>query len=252
MDKTSLDFPSVLCAERRDLLNRFRQTRFESLIKDIDHTQVVPFATYSPWLNDEAFCRAFESVKANTLVDVYRCYELYRLARQTRQVAGEIVEVGVWRGSTAAPIAQASPQKVVHLFDTFAGVAKNDSERDTLYSGGEHADTDEQIVNDLFGKLGQRCEIHPGVFPDDTFSCLPARVSFAHIDVDSYGSVKESFAAIWPNVQQNGIVVFDDYGFFGCEGATQAVNEIVALHANDLFIHNLNGHALLARQTRSK
>ncbi|WP_207004604.1 TylF/MycF/NovP-related O-methyltransferase [Trinickia mobilis] len=251
MDKTSPDFLSVLRAERRDLLNRFRQTRFESLIKNIDHTQVIPFATYSPWLSDETFCRAFESIKANTLVDTYRCYELYRLAQQTGHVAGDIVEVGVWRGGTAALIAQASPEKVVHLFDTFTGVAKNDSARDTLYSGGEHADTNEQIVKDLFSKVGRRCEIHRGIFPDDTLSRLPANVCFAHIDVDTYSSVKQSFGAIWPRVQRNGIVVFDDYGFFGCEGATQAVNEIVVTHANELFIHNLNGHALLVRQTES-
>lgn len=249
MDKTSPEFLSVLRAERRDLLNRFRQTRFESLVKGIGHAQVIPFSTYSPWLTDEAFCHAFESIKANTLVDIYRCYELYRLTQQTRHVAGDLVEVGVWRGGTAALIALASSEKVMHLFDTFTGVVKNDSERDTLYSGGEHADTDEQIVNNLFSNVGRRCEIHRGIFPDDTLSHLPQKVCLAHIDVDTYGSVMQSFDAIWPRVQRNGVVVFDDYGFFGCEGATQAVNAIVATHPNELFVHNLNGHGLLVRQT---
>lgn len=251
MDNTSPDFLRVLRAERRDLLNRMRQTRFESLKQGCSHSQVIPFATYSPWLDDEAFASAFEIVKDCTMVDIYRCYELYRLSRQTGNVAGEIVEVGVWRGGTAALMAHASPRKTLHLFDTFSGVAKHDPRFDTLYSGGEHADTDEDTVKNLFEKIGASCEIHRGVFPDDTLAFLPDRICLAHIDVDTYQSVKGSFAAIWPKVQPNGLVVFDDYAVFGCEGATQAVNEIVANHHDGLFIHNLNGHALLIKHSRA-
>jgi O-methyltransferase len=250
MDKTSPDFLSVLRAERRDLLNRMRQTRFESLREGCSHSQVIPFATYSPWLDDKAFSDAFDLARSCTMVDIYRCYELYQLARQTRHLGGAIVEVGVWRGGTAALMAQASPGKPVHLFDTFAGVAKGDPAFDTFYSGGEHADTSENIVKDLFERIGATCRIHRGIFPDDTLASLPDSVSLAHIDVDTYHSVKQSFESIWTRVQTNGIVVFDDYGVFGCEGASQAVNEIVASHPEGLFVHNLNGHALLIRQTR--
>jgi O-methyltransferase len=97
MDKTSPDFLRVLRAERRDLLNRMRQTRFESLREGCSHSQVIPFATYSPWLDDDAFSAIFETVKAFTMVDIYRCYELHRLARQCRHVAGDIVEIGAQR-----------------------------------------------------------------------------------------------------------------------------------------------------------
>lgn len=248
MDKTSPDFLAVLRGERRDLLNRMRQTRFESLKEGRSHSQIIPFATYSPWLDDVAFSACFDSVKSCTMVDIYRCYELYQLARQTRHLAGDIVEIGVWRGGTAALMAHASPAKAVHLFDTFSGVAKGDPAFDTFYSGGEHADTNERIVEALFEKIGATCEIHRGIFPDDTLSCLPARISLAHIDVDTYHSVKQSFEALWPNVETNGIVVFDDFAIFGCEGANQAVHEIVESHRDGLFIHNLNGHALLIKQ----
>lgn len=248
MEKTSPDFLAVLRTERRDLLNRMRQTRFESLREGCSHSQVIPFATFSPWLDDEAFSAIYEIVKPFTMVDIYRCYELYSLARQCRRVAGEIVEVGVWRGGTGALMAHALNNRPVHLFDTFSGVVKHDAEFDTLYSGGEHADTDEDIVRSLFAKANVECRIHRGIFPDDTLQGLPASICLAHIDVDTYRSVKESFAQIWPRVQPGGMVVFDDFAVFGCEGANQAVNEIVAAHDDGLFIHNLNGHALLVKQ----
>ena len=248
MENTSPDFLRVLRAERRDLLNRMRQTRFESLKEGCSYSQVIPFASYSPWLDDEIFMATFDTVKASTMVDIYRCYELYRLARQTRGVAGDIVEIGVWRGGTAALMARALPGKMVHLFDTFSGVAKHDPDFDTLYVGGEHADTTENIVRDLFGMISAKCQIHRGIFPDDTLSSLPKEICFAHIDVDTYQSVKQSFLSIWPRVRPNGIVVFDDYGIFGCEGAMQAVNEILEIVDDGLFIHNLNGHALLVKR----
>ncbi len=248
MEKTSPDFLRVLRTERQDLLNRMRQTRFESLKAGCSHSQIIPFATYSPWLDDEGFKTVYEIAKACTMVDIYRCYELYRLAQQCRNVAGDIVEIGVWRGGTAALMARALPEKAAHLFDTFTGVAKQDARFDTFYSGGEHADTDERIVTDLFAAVGAKAHIHRGIFPDDTLAALPAKVCIAHIDVDTYQSVKQSFESIWPNVQTNGVVVFDDYAIFGCEGANQAINEIVASVHNGLFVHNLNGHALLIKQ----
>jgi O-methyltransferase len=48
-------------------------------------------------------------------------------------------------------------------------------------------------------------------------------------------------------VRPGGVVVFDDYGFWGCEGVTQAVHEIRAGLEHALLVHNLNGHAVLVR-----
>lgn len=246
-DASSASFLETLRSERRDLLNRLRQTRFSTLKPGFSQSQIVPFATYSPWLDDAAFAAVYERIRDATLVDVYRCYELHALAVQMRRVPGDMVEVGVWRGGTAALLASAAPEKTLHLFDTFAGVAKADHDRDTLYAGGEHADTDPGVVTRLFAGLGLAATIRVGLFPDDTARFLPERIALAHIDVDTYGSARESFAAIWPRVPPNGIVVFDDYGFFGCEGVTQAVNEIRTEVAEALFVYNANGHGLVIK-----
>jgi O-methyltransferase len=75
-----------------------------------------------------------------------------------------------------------------------------------------------------------------GIFPDDTLQSLPASICLAHIDVDTYRSVKESFAQIWPRVQLGVWSYSMTLPYFGCEGANQAVNEIVAAHDDGLFI----------------
>ena len=43
---------------------------------EIVHIRVVPNATYSTWRNDEAFGDCYNVIKDNTLVDVFRCFEL--------------------------------------------------------------------------------------------------------------------------------------------------------------------------------
>lgn len=242
------NFLDILRSERRDVIDRLRKTRFSTLKTGYSHYQVIPYASYSPWFDDSEFMAVFETVRAHTLVDIYRCYELYSLAKQVQRLQGELIEIGVWRGGTAALIASALPGRAIHLFDTFVGVPKADKNFDTLYSGGEHADTDEKRVRHLFDAMSLTCRINPGVFPEDTLQHLPECISLAHIDVDTYISAKDSFAAIWPRILPAGMVIFDDYGFFGCEGVTQLVNEISSSTDDALFVHNLNGHALLIKK----
>ena len=43
-----------------------------------------------------------------------------------------------------------------------------------------------------------------------------------------------------------GIVVYDDYGFKGCDGITTHVNEQIQLQ-DRFVIHNLNGHAIIIK-----
>jgi len=243
-DDTFLD---ILRKERRDILDRLRETRFTCLRPGISHAQIISFASYSPWLDDIDFSEIFKAISESTLVDIYRCYELYTLARQLAYLPGEIVEVGVWRGGTAALLAKAVPGKIIHLYDTFSGVVKAKKEFDTIYTGGEHADTGEYLVRNLFKSLDLPCQIHVGVFPEDTDGALPETVSLAHIDVDTYQSALDSFLTIWPRLSINGMMIFDDYGFFGCEGVTQAVQEVLASTRNALFIYNLNGHGILTK-----
>jgi O-methyltransferase len=247
-EPSSDSFLGILRAERRDLLDRLRQTRFSTLKEGYTQAQIIPYASYSPWLDDEPFLALYQHVKDCTLVDIYRCYELYLLARQMRSVQGDIVEIGVWRGGTAALMAAAARDKPIHLFDTFTGVAKADKNYDTLYSGGEHADTERNLVDRLFESMDLRCTVSVGIFPEDTGSALPASICLAHIDVDTYASARDAFLAIWPSVRVNGVVVFDDYGFFGCEGVAQVVNEINTNINDALFVYNVNGHALMIKQ----
>lgn len=67
---------------------------------------------------------AYATIKDFTLVDRERCYELWDLAKQSININGVILKVGVWRGGTGCLLAMAAPTKLVYLSDTFDGVVK--------------------------------------------------------------------------------------------------------------------------------
>ena len=212
----------------------------------IRHAEVFPAATYSPWLADEEFKDIHALIRSNTLVDIYRCYELWQLIAETAKFPdGDVIEIGVWRGGTGALIARRCKRlgidNPVHLCDTFKGVVKAGL-RDTVYSGGEHSDTSKGAVLRLIRSLNlDQVNILQGIFPEDSgYLIADRRFRFCHIDVDVYDSARDILDWLWPRLVPGGIVVYDDYGFHSCVGITRLVNEERA--KNDrLVIHNLNG-----------
>ncbi len=214
-----------------------------------------PSANYAPWLGDKAFMNIYNQIKSNTLVDIYRCYELWQLVQQAHSlnIAAAILEVGVWRGGTAGIMAQQlsnlNSTATLYLADTFTGVAKAGA-NDSFYTGGEHNDTSQQIVEDLLKNKSQypHYAILKGIFPEDTENKIPLTEIFGlcHIDVDVYDSAKDILEWVWNRLIPGGMVVFDDYGFHSCTGVTKLVNEY-RNRSDRQIIHNLNGHAIMIK-----
>jgi len=223
-----------------------------ALAIDREYDVITPRATYSPWNKNGSFRQIYELIQDSTMVDVYRCFELWNLVEQSAKLSkGHLIEVGVWRGGTGALIAKQAKNcgvsDTVYLCDTFSGVVKAGT-KDSRYKGGEHSDTTRTVVGDLLRSCGlSNVHILQGIFPDET-GCQVSehQFRFCHIDVDVYQSAKEILDWIWPRMVQGGIIVYDDYGFKCCDGITKHVEEHSSLK-DRLFIHNLNGHGIMLK-----
>jgi O-methyltransferase len=206
----------------------------------------------APWATDDGFLAVWEKVRHNTLVDIFRCYELYQTVRQIAPVFGDIVEVGVWRGGTGAVLASAASRwkgdARVWLCDTFAGVVKAGS-FDSAYRGGEHADASDTAVENLLRAMGlENTSVLKGIFPDDTAAAIAGRqIALLHVDVDAYQSAADVVAWAAPYMASGAVIIFDDYGFSTCKGITRFVDELRA-DGQWLWFYNLNGHAILIKK----
>jgi O-methyltransferase len=216
------------------------------------HAMAYPVSTYAPWQVDDEFARVYQAVRRNTFVDVWRCHELWSLVGELRDVAGSILEVGVWRGGTgtlmAARAAALGIEDPVYLCDTWSGVVKTGAV-DTYYHDGKHDDASPELVERLAGQLGlSNVELLQGVFPDETGDRIADRTfRLCHCDVDVYQSAKDVLEWVWSRLSPGGVVAFDDYGFPACPGVTKLVDE-QRMHADRLVVHNLNGHGLLVKR----
>ncbi len=221
----------------------------------LGHEVIVAKASYSPWLRDKEFRSLHRPLKSHTLVDEFRCYELWYLLKQL-DIPGDVLEVGTWRGGTGLLMAACERHMqrstTVYLADTFKGVVKA-GVRDSYYAGGEHADATEQDVKDKASELRlSNFSLLKGVFPDDTGDQVSERrFKLCHIDVDVYDSARGVFEWVWPRLEPGGLVIFDDYGFPGCNGITELVEELKE-ESGRLAFHNLNGHAIIIKQTGSE
>jgi O-methyltransferase len=216
------------------------------------HEMAYPISTYAPWQSDQDFRRVYDQVRKNTLVDVWRLYELWSVVGELADVPGGILEVGVWRGGSGALMAARAAalgiEDPVYLCDTWDGVVKT-GEVDTYYRDGKHDDTSLGIVEKLLADMRlDRVECLQGIFPDDTGDKVADQTfRLCHIDVDVYQSAKDVLDWVWPRLSPQGMVVFDDYGFPACPGITQFVDE-QRMQADRLVLHNINGHGLIVKR----
>ena len=87
----------------------------------------------------------------------------------------------------------------------------------------------------------------PGIFPDETSRMITAKeFRLCHIDVDVYQSAKDAVEWLWPKLVVGGLIIFDDYGWEGCDGVTKFVNEEKGKQ-DRLIFYNLNGHAIMIK-----
>jgi O-methyltransferase len=238
------------------LFDRLPSSRLQRLItiaglSDLKYGGIFTRSSYTPWKGDADFQRVFSVIRSNTLVDEYRCYELWTLCGQLDPLEpGDILEIGVWRGGTGCLLAARSKGSggTVFLCDTFSGVVKS-GDQDSGYIGGEHADASKAMVLELAARMSlPNVEVLQGVFPDATGNRIGGRrFRFCHIDVDVYESAAQSFAWVWPRLVPGGVVVFDDYGFYSCGGVTRFVEQMRGGH-DRVVLYNINGHAIVIKR----
>ena len=238
---TENDAPAV-----NDERIRLKQQGYALL--EYDNGPVHSYPYDAPWLTDATFSRLYDQIRNNTLVDRVRCYSLYLIVQQIRNVPGDILEVGTWRGGTAGLLATLEPARTIFAADTFRGVVKSSAWEH--YQDQAHDDTSEELVRTFLETdlALTNCRILTGIFPEDTGSQIHGRqLALVYLDVDVYQSTKDAFEYVWDQLSVHGIVVFDDYGMINaCEGISRFVSEIQG-DDDKLFISNLNGQAYIVK-----
>jgi O-methyltransferase len=175
-----------------------------------------------------------------------------------RDIEGDFVECGVWRGGNALAAAEIfklyKSKRDVWLFDTFKGMTAP-TDLDIRASDGQPARTRYVIdqrethndwcyaslddVRKSFTNRGLESNIH--FIQGDVCetlnsdqSKLPARISVLRLDTDWYESTKKELEVLYPKLTPGGCLIIDDYGHWS--GSKKATDEYFEKNRNRPFL----------------
>lgn len=186
-------------------------------------------------------------VKPYTMTSVERVVALCQAIAhvETEDIAGDIVECGVWKGGSVMAAALAllaldSTQRQIYLYDTFAGMTKP-GECDIDWQGRSAHD----FLRDSSGtgdQIRAECPLHevkqtlmqtrypwekfvfvPGPVEETIPRILPERIALLRLDTDWHRSTRHELEYLFPRLAPGGILIVDDYGHW--QGAKKAVDE---------------------------
>jgi hypothetical protein len=144
-------------------------------------------------------------------------------------VPGDFVELGVYKGNSAAILAALGRGKERHtyLFDTFSGFDARDLRGMDTGRGAQFADTSLAAVQELVG--ADDVTYVKGFFPESLSQVrLPEKIAVVHIDCDLYEPMKAGLEHFYPRVSRGGLILLHDYGSGHWPGTKRAVDEFFA------------------------
>ncbi len=211
------------------LIFKIIQLRFRYREKREDYGLEIFEYFYLPWRSDKEFINLYKKFNDYTLNPASRVYNIYKLSKRYLKENTTFIEVGTWKGGVSAIVANANSNKNVHYYlcDTFEGVVKS-SEKDTFFKNSEYSNANIADVGDVTKSIDAKISIIEGTFPESFVNKkFDFPISFAHIDVDTYDSAKDSLDFILKNCIQGAIIILDDYGGWFTDGVTKLGNELM-------------------------
>lgn len=193
---------------------------------------------------DKGFIEVYNKVKDQTMVRIERCYALYGSIRYIlkNNIAGDLVECGVWKGGSSMLMAHTLLQagvtnRKIYMYDTYEGMSMpgevdgaeamnewekgrtNDSHNSMCYSPFETVRSNIMST----GYPAENIVMVKGKVEDTIPGTVPSTISLLRLDTDWYDSTKHELDHLYPLLTKHGALLIDDYGAW--HGAKKAVDE---------------------------
>lgn len=214
--------------------------------------------------------RNIASVRDKTMTSLERLVSLSRAVDYIvkNQIAGDIVECGVWKGGSMMLIAQKLIQlndrnRNLYLFDTFEGMS-DPGERDVSALDNRNArellDKADRLNGDNIWCYSSLDEVKANLAKtnyageklffikgkvEDTLP-LPAigKIALLRLDTDWYESTKHELETLYDSLVTGGVLIIDDYGHWN--GSKKAVDEFIEKRKISIFLTRIDYTGRLA------
>lgn len=159
-----------------------------------------------------------------------------------KDIPGDIVECGVWRGGNIILARKIAPDRACWLYDTFAGMTQ--PQLVDVTRTGRAAQNSYNVKTEAGRRWAAASveEVRQNLAETDTLDDsklrfvvgpveetlleaknLPDSIAVLRLDTDWYASTKVEMEVLYPLLSPGGVLIIDDYGHW--MGAQQAVKE---------------------------
>lgn len=172
---------------------------------------------------------------------------------QREGIAGDLAELGVYKGHTAKVLHHLAPTRRLHLFDTFTGFNQTDLDHERglarHYSEQDFADTSIKKVLQNIGAPEELVKIHAGDFADTSLHPENNNLGFAMVslDADLYRPTSLGLKYFYPRLAPGGALFVHDYNR-QWEGLMQAVDEfLLQIPESPVLLPDLDSTLLIVK-----
>jgi hypothetical protein len=180
------------------------------------------------------------------------------------EIAGDIVECGVWKGGSMAAVARtlksfSANQRTLWMYDTYDGMSEPTENDVDLHGQSANrmladADIEESESRD---SIWCRCGLESvkqtlletgysesllrfikGKVEDTLPLESPEQIAILRLDTDWYESTRCELETLFPKLVPGGVLIIDDYGHW--QGCRKAVDEYFAKHNVKMFLHRVD------------
>jgi hypothetical protein len=222
-------------------------------------------------IDDAFFIALFEKIRPHTITGIYGAepaWSLYKSIEHivTHNIAGDIVECGVWNGGSILLAAEAllhfgDTSRQLYLYDTFAGMPRPDDIDKTWDGVPALPDWERSAANGQIMGFGGTVDmvrdvLRQSAYPQDQFIFVPGlveqtipeicprQISLLRLDTDFYRSTRHELVHLYPRLTTGGILIIDDYGYL--QGARIATDDYIREHNLPIFLARVDQSVRLA------
>jgi hypothetical protein len=235
---------------------------------DLDpHNPPPPFMSGEPpWVLD-----IIERVRPFTMTSPERvaslCHAVEYIVR--RELPGNVVECGVWRGGSMMAAALAllhlkETARSIYLFDTYEGMTSPtqkdkrvglDLSASAMLAAAPHSHVlwgisqiDEVKANlRSTGYPAERIHFIKGPVEHTIPGHAPDQICLLRLDTDWYESTRHELFHLYPRLCTGGVLIVDDYGWW--EGQRKATDEYISKHNLALLTIRIDPCAMITIKT---
>lgn len=215
-----------------------------------------------PDIVDQRFWDIANAALPHTALSIQRLYAIFQAIDYLayRKISGDVVECGVFKGGGAIALIKSLAifgltDRKVFLLDTFEGWPEPSAEDTDIFGQNHKKNYHKEIetssktscyrLDNFFERTKSAIYENTREFPESNIIFLKGMVEntlpndqvghlcLLRLDTDYYESTKWELQQLYPQLNDNGILLIDDYGQF--HGARKAVDEYFSVRREKLL-----------------